>query len=697
MLALFFPVSGLMRAVNAIVRFGRWGSSDLEKACRAGALCMVVRANGWLPSDGQTLDVSVVERTWTKPHRTEQDTDDQLDHTVNYGIRADVKVYRPHYATEGSSNWLYSDTSGGRANVDMAATKIHGTFQLPLGYGFAILPRNTRLLEWLNTTDGPSIVRAGSSEIACTYSIAKAMISIIQTLAAFTTLLGHRDDVVHRWGYASFHLTILPYLVMTFFNFASNICTADYDGLYMVETPVMDEARRRGGQFEGTVAATYTATTFGSEKPNELSSSELRSYIGLEQAYFRGLAERLARRHPILASDFLDHLWASLRSGQSTTHTTARVTAVECTENASHTQASVIADCGPNFDPREIDTDHGSCVRQDTAPHAPDLPPPIHCEIGTATAVHLLTDCGLCYVPRVPTVTPSLATAVKKDVFSNSAECIRYLACSLKASMLYLGNLTRALFFKSPSRQGFRSYSMSTSNTRVHMKAMWARFIRSLFRTHLQSPTRERRRPLKMENVTIYIPMCYRFLRNDDVPSEIDEQEILVAPSPGNNQQGHNKSGSLNIDLPVRRWHRITGGALAQLSIGTLVIGVLIVLIGWQSSWFSAGSSSVTQRVVVLLWMCEGMFGVFLTLLTPREIMLIFFVFPLYTILYNEHLLPLILTPAAVVGGGPKPSITGLMFTMTLIPLAIFVAPIWGFVIVGKMLVDWGQCVTLYH
>lgn len=238
-LALFFPVSGLMRAVNAIARFGRWGDSDLEKACRAGALCMVIRVHGWIPAVGQTLDVAVIQETWTKASRYQhwgggQTNAVQLTDHNRSASRASMKIFRPNYAVEGSSRWLYSDTVGGRANVHLSATKVHGTYLLPQGYGFAILPRNTRLLEWSKSPSNTSGRPTTRSEIACTYSLAKALASIIQTLAAFAVLLGHRDDVVRRWGYASFHLTILPYLIMTMFNFVSNICTADYDGLYMV-------------------------------------------------------------------------------------------------------------------------------------------------------------------------------------------------------------------------------------------------------------------------------------------------------------------------------------------------------------------------------------------------------------------------------------------------------------------------------
>jgi hypothetical protein len=43
-LALFFPTSGVVRAVNAIIRNARFGAKDeIHGAARAGALCMIIR------------------------------------------------------------------------------------------------------------------------------------------------------------------------------------------------------------------------------------------------------------------------------------------------------------------------------------------------------------------------------------------------------------------------------------------------------------------------------------------------------------------------------------------------------------------------------------------------------------------------------------------------------------------------------
>jgi hypothetical protein len=77
-LALFFPTSGLLRGLNAIIRnfsssiFARkvvakilrikkWRTDEtsLDKACKAGALCIVVRNANWRPKPGQ-VDIPAI-------------------------------------------------------------------------------------------------------------------------------------------------------------------------------------------------------------------------------------------------------------------------------------------------------------------------------------------------------------------------------------------------------------------------------------------------------------------------------------------------------------------------------------------------------------------------------------------------------------------------------------------------------------
>jgi hypothetical protein len=56
-LALFLPSSGITRALDAIIRRSRFiGDNELERASRAGALCMVVRGPAWKPKYGDVLN-----------------------------------------------------------------------------------------------------------------------------------------------------------------------------------------------------------------------------------------------------------------------------------------------------------------------------------------------------------------------------------------------------------------------------------------------------------------------------------------------------------------------------------------------------------------------------------------------------------------------------------------------------------------
>ena len=56
LLALFFPSSGVIRAFDAILRRSRFTNANkLQRAAKAGALCMVVRGETWHPRPGDIL------------------------------------------------------------------------------------------------------------------------------------------------------------------------------------------------------------------------------------------------------------------------------------------------------------------------------------------------------------------------------------------------------------------------------------------------------------------------------------------------------------------------------------------------------------------------------------------------------------------------------------------------------------------
>jgi hypothetical protein len=91
--------------------------------------------------------------------------------------------------------------------------------------------------------------------VCSNYNWMQSLIAIFQAGSAGLTLYKSRGDQIQRYGYAAFGLTVVPYLVMSILNLISQIATADYPTLYMVESPEMEEARRHGGAFDGVVGS----------------------------------------------------------------------------------------------------------------------------------------------------------------------------------------------------------------------------------------------------------------------------------------------------------------------------------------------------------------------------------------------------------------------------------------------------------
>jgi hypothetical protein len=55
-LALFFPSSGVIRALDSILRHSRLReTNEVQRAAKAGALCMVVRTFDWKPRAGDVI------------------------------------------------------------------------------------------------------------------------------------------------------------------------------------------------------------------------------------------------------------------------------------------------------------------------------------------------------------------------------------------------------------------------------------------------------------------------------------------------------------------------------------------------------------------------------------------------------------------------------------------------------------------
>lgn len=229
--SLLFPGMGLYRGIEAILSGAiLCGSNDdLRKASRSGALCMLVRSREWRPADNQKVDNAVLRRQ-------QHDTPDPIG-------RDPISSQHPMHLVTYEPPWILSKFG---CPTYAHRQVIHGTYTLPPGYRFVIVPADAQFTTRQNLTT--------KIEVAATYNVVKALVALAQTVYASVTLYRARGDQIEQFGFAAFGLTVAPYAVMSMVNLIGNLCRPDYASLYMVESSIMDEARKRGGVFDGAVA-----------------------------------------------------------------------------------------------------------------------------------------------------------------------------------------------------------------------------------------------------------------------------------------------------------------------------------------------------------------------------------------------------------------------------------------------------------
>jgi len=245
---LLFPVLGLYRGIEAIFSGAIFvKKDDLRKAARSGALCMVVRGNDWRPVDGDEVGNAVFRRENTGANVASTAGGGTILKRDSIATIADesslhVLVY--------SAPWINSKFG---YPIYVNRQMIHGTCSLPEGYRLAIVPPDSQF--------APSLVPNTAIEISASYNLVKVLIALIQSGYALWTLYKSQGDQIHQFGYAAFGLTVAPYAVMSVVNLLGHLCRPDYPSLYLVENSIMNEARRRGGVFEGSVCRVQEEST----------------------------------------------------------------------------------------------------------------------------------------------------------------------------------------------------------------------------------------------------------------------------------------------------------------------------------------------------------------------------------------------------------------------------------------------------
>ncbi|KJZ73165.1 hypothetical protein HIM_07362 [Hirsutella minnesotensis 3608] len=288
-LALFFPGTGVLAGVTAIASLALFAPTELTRAARAGALCVVVRVRGGTVEED-------IEAAPLQPEALEPDT-------ANHGSRGDDTEPRtepaapesspPHHIPDGHqaqgrtieneetaakqpvtldtrlAHEAGPQTLDGRADEvlpsSLMASQVHGIARLPAGYRLLVLPGWTTF-ELDNDDDEKEISQAPSmtftkrfrdflgspfkaqpkltSTVPCSYNVIKVLISIGQLLFSVLTLYETRGNQLAVYGYAAFGLTVAPYFWMSLVNLLGNLMCPQYPNIFIVNSPTLDRLRR---------------------------------------------------------------------------------------------------------------------------------------------------------------------------------------------------------------------------------------------------------------------------------------------------------------------------------------------------------------------------------------------------------------------------------------------------------------------
>lgn len=123
--------------------------------------------------------------------------------------------------------------------------EVHGAYQVPRGFEIVPVPGEAAV-ERLDA-DG------ASCSMVSNYNRVKTLVALGQTLYGITTLYQARGDQVSKFGYAAFGLTVALYAVMSIINLIGSLFCPEYPEMYLVDSKIMAEARKRGGHFHGLV------------------------------------------------------------------------------------------------------------------------------------------------------------------------------------------------------------------------------------------------------------------------------------------------------------------------------------------------------------------------------------------------------------------------------------------------------------
>jgi hypothetical protein len=204
-LALLVPVSGIARAVSAVSEHSALEKAPIQQAARAGALCMVGRR---ITTVGDFKLTKRDSREWWD-----------------------------------ANNLDYYDI-GGPVDHFFQRRSVNGGYKLTDQYCLLIVPPKAPISASATSS------KALHVELASSLNIAKLLISLAQTAFAIASIYRARSDQIERFGYAAFGLTVVPFGFMSIMNILGNCFQPEYPSMFLIRTPMMQEAERNGCYFE---------------------------------------------------------------------------------------------------------------------------------------------------------------------------------------------------------------------------------------------------------------------------------------------------------------------------------------------------------------------------------------------------------------------------------------------------------------
>ncbi|KAF2704797.1 hypothetical protein K504DRAFT_461051 [Pleomassaria siparia CBS 279.74] len=263
---------------------------ELGRAAKAGALCMVIRNDEWWPMEGDVVEYIVrppsgLDSQSVKPLSKSQaasagsarsrDVDPlmgEIEMTTtprraaigaSANFRARSEGWNCRVGIKGELNESIS-TSQPDLGILTRKARVHGYYQLPRGYTLAYVASHVLVEPYTSDslhghanrpTDSKGEMTQSSLEVASSYTLLKAAIVIVQLVYASITLYKTQGDQIETFGYASFGLTVIPYVLMSILNLLGQMSCAEYATLFLIHSDVMDEARKHGGRFDGVIGA----------------------------------------------------------------------------------------------------------------------------------------------------------------------------------------------------------------------------------------------------------------------------------------------------------------------------------------------------------------------------------------------------------------------------------------------------------